>query len=252
MTTLELYHWEPNGDSAKLLICLKEKGAEFKGHYVDIIKFEQYEQKYLRLAPMGQVPVLVHDGQVFNEPRLLLEYLEDAFPEPRLATADAAGWYDVQEWIRYTDTQMGSSVNLIGWHTVMLPAMSEKQRTEFDERLAKVPVKEQQAGWAAVVRDAESTEDQIENARGKIREALERMERTLAKSSWLTGASYSIADINAFAWTHTLPRLMPADVNETGTPMTIAWLRKINERPAVRDALAMRRGSLVQDYYSLK
>ena len=243
MSTLELHHWEPNGDSAKLLICLKEKGVKFKSHYIDVLDFEQYQPEYLKLAPMGQVPVLVHDGEVFNEPKLLNEYLQDAFPAPSLAPADAAGWYDVQEWIRYTDAQMGTSMNLIGWHTVMLPAMNDGQRKEFKERMAKVPVKEQQAGWAAVVRDAESTENQIENARGRMREAIERMEQTLAKSTWLAGAAYSIADINAFAWANTLPSLMPGDVNEARTPNTIAWLRKIMERPAVKEAMSMRRAS---------
>lgn len=238
---LELFHWEPNGDSAKVLICLKEKGEEFKSHYVDILNFEQYEKGYLKLAPLGQVPVLAHDGQVFNEPRLLLEYLEDAFPAPRLAASDAAGWYDVQEWIRYADAQLGSSVNLVGWHTAMLPAMGGKQRKEFEERLAHVPVKEQQAGWAAVVRDAESTEDKLENARGKVREAVARMESTLATSSWLVESAYSIADIGAFAIAQALPQLLPAEVNAQKAPKVMDWLQRISARPAVKAALAMRR-----------
>ena len=235
----ELYHWEPAGDSLKVLTCLNEKGQEFQGRYVDILSFEQYLPEYLALAPFGQVPVLVHNGAVFSEPRLLLEYLEDAFPRPALAPTDAAGWYDVQEWIRYADMQLGSAVNLIGWHKVMLPAMSGGEQMEFNERLARVPVKEQQAGWAAVVRDAESTEDKIGNAEGKVREAIDRIERSLTKSSWLVGDAYSIADINAFAWVHPLPSLMPAEVNEVKTPKTLAWLWKIAERPAVKKALEM-------------
>lgn len=237
----ELYHWEPTGESLKPLICLKEKGIEFTSRYVDILKFEQYRPDYLKLAPLGQGPILVHDGEIFNEPSLINEYLEDAFPEPRLAPTDAAGWYDVQEWIRYTDMQLGDAVKLLGWHQVMLPAMSQAERDEFNQRLANVPVKEQQAGWAAVVRDAESTEDKLENARGKIREAVERMEKTLGASSWLVGSDYSIADINAFALAHSLPQLMPEDVNKRKTPKILNWLQEISGRPAVKAALMMRR-----------
>lgn len=243
MSKLELYHWEPAGDSAKVLIGLHEKGVKFDGHYVDVPGFEQYQPSYLKLAPMGQVPVLVHDGEVFNEPRLLLEYLEDAFPEPALAPAGAAGWYDAQEWIRYADAQLGEAVNLLGWHTAALPSMSEAQRKEIKDRLASVPVKEQQAGWAAVVRDAESTEDRLENARGKVCEAIRRIEGTLAGSKWLAGRDYSIADINAYALARTLPQLMPGDVNEKLTPKVLAWLRAIEARPAVQSALAIRGGS---------
>ena len=236
---LELHHWEPAGDSLKVLICLNEKGQEFRSHYLDILDFAQFQPEYLKLAHFGQVPVLAHDGAVFSEPRLLLEYLEDAFPRPALAPADAAGWYDVQEWIRYADTQFGATVNLIGWHQVMLPAMSAAEQKTFNERLANVPVKEQQAGWAAVVRDAESTENKIENAQAMIREAMDRIERTLAKSAWLVGDAYSIADINAFAWVNALPKLLPVEVSEAKTPKTLAWLRRIAERPAVMKAQTM-------------
>jgi len=238
---LELHHWEPAGDSLKALVCLHEKERAFRGHYVDVLDFAQFRAEYLELAPFGQVPVLEHDGAILSEPRLLLEYLEDAFPAPALAPADAAGWYDAQEWIRYADTQLGAAVNLVGWHQVMLPAMSIAEQDAFNERLANVPVKEQQAGWAAVVRDAESTENRIENAKGRIREAVARIEMTLATSSWLVGEAYSIADINAFAWVNVLPGLMPDGVSAATTPGTLAWLRRIAERPAVRKALATTR-----------
>ena len=241
--TIELYHWEPSGDSAKALFCLKETGVDFTSHYVDILKFEQYRPEYLALAPMGQVPVLRHAGTVLSEPRLLLEYLVDAFPQSKLAPTDAAGWYDAQAWIRYTDAQLNDSVRLLGWHMVMLPAMSEAERRDFANRLEKVPVKERQAGWAAVVRDAESTEDRLENAKGQIRDALERMEGTLAGSPWLAGSAFSIADINAFALAWPLPKLMPEDVNTQKTPAIKAWLQRTATRPAFKAAMSMRRAA---------
>jgi glutathione S-transferase len=241
--TLELYHWEPSGDSAKALFCLKEIGVEFRGRYVDVMNFEQYRSDYLAIAPMGQVPVLLHDGRVFNEPKLLLEYLADAFPAAKLAPTDAAGWYDVQAWIRYTDAQLNDAVRLLGWHLVMLPEMSESARRDFEKKLANVPVKEQQAGWAAVVRDAESTENRLENARGRVREALERMEATLARSEWLVGDTLSIADINAFALAWPLPKLMPDDVNAQKTPGIKAWLQRAASRPAFKAAMSMRRAA---------
>jgi glutathione S-transferase len=241
--TLELYHWEPSGDSAKALFCLKEIGTDFTSHYVDVLNFEQYRPAYLTIAPLGQVPVLVHDGHVLNEPKLLLEYLADAFPAAKLAPTDGGGWYDAQEWIRYADTQLNDAVRLLGWHTVMLPEMSEATRRDFEKRLADIPVKEQQAGWAAVVRDAESTEDKLENARGRVREALERMEEALARSGWLVGDAFSIADINAFALTWPLPKLMPDDVNTEKTPAIKAWLQRMATRPAFKAAMDMRRAA---------
>jgi glutathione S-transferase len=125
----------------------------------------------------------------------------------------------------------------------MLPEMSEAARQDFEKKLANVPVKEQQAGWAAVVRDAESTENKLENARGRVREALERMEATLARSEWLVGDMFSIADINAFALAWPLPKLMPDDVNAQKTPGIKAWLQRTASRPALKAARSMRRAA---------
>jgi glutathione S-transferase len=36
VTILELYHAEPASNSLKVLICLKEKGVDFKNHLMDI------------------------------------------------------------------------------------------------------------------------------------------------------------------------------------------------------------------------
>jgi len=241
--TIELYHWEPTGDSAKALIGLHEIGVAFTGRYVDVLKFEQYRPEHLALAPAGQVPVLVHDGEVFNEPRLLLEYLADAFPQAKLAPRDAGGWYDVQDWVRFADAQLNDAVRLLGWHAIMLPEMSTADRTAFEQKFAGVPVKEQQAGWAAVVRDAESTENKLENARGRVREALARMEPVLAKSEWLLGGVHSIADINAFALAWPLPKLMPDEVNAQKTPGVKNWLQRMAARPAFKAAMSARRAA---------
>ena len=82
---LELYHWEPSGDSAKLLICLKEKGLDYTSHYVDVMKLEQHGAEYVKRAPQGQVPVLVDDGKDFADVGFTLEYLVEKYPNPRLA-----------------------------------------------------------------------------------------------------------------------------------------------------------------------
>jgi glutathione S-transferase len=246
---LEVHHWDPSGDSAAVLICLKEKGVAFESRYVDVLQCEQFSPSHLKLAPYGALPVLVHDGQVLAEPRLLNEYLVEAFPGPRLAPADAMGWYDVQAWSRFVDANLIGAVDLIGWNRVMLPAMSAGQRDDFERLRAEKAVEEPKAGWAAVVRDAESMENRIDNATGKVREAIERIEKILAKSQWLVGDSFSIADIGVFAQAMTLPRLLPDIVNAQATPRLLEWLARIGERPAVREALAMRRCTLAEDVY---
>jgi glutathione S-transferase len=137
-------------------------------------------------------------------------------------------------------------VALLGWTLVTTPAA----RTAYRAALAQVPGRERPAGWFAVLADAEASEDQLANARERIGDMLGEIEPALAAAPWLVGGAYSIADINAFACLHTLPRLLPERCNASTTPRTLAWLQRIGARPAVRAALATRRGSAPADAYA--
>lgn len=244
---LELYHWEPSGDSAKLLICLKEKGLDYKSHYVDVLKLEQFAPDYVKRAPSSQVPVLVDDGKVLTDTTFALEYLAEKYA-PRLAPSDPAGWYDVQALFNQIDMALGQGVRLLGWNQVTLPSLSKEAREDLRKRAQALPARPQQAGWAQVTSDAEASEDQLENARERIRGAVARIENVLGSRSWLAGSDYSIADISAYAATRTLPLLMPKDVSEQKTPKLVKWLSVIESRPAVKAVLAMRKGG--KDFYA--
>lgn len=244
---LELYHWEPVGDSAKLLILLEEKGLDYQGHYVDMLAFEQFNEEHLRRSATARVPVLAAQGEYLDLARITLDYLVEAH-EPRLAPTDPRGWYEVQAWANVLDAGLLTNVDLLGWNTVTLPQMGKAEREAFSEKYANRPVKQRLAGWSAVFSDAEADEDQLENARGRIQESVAGIETALAGSGWLVGGEYSVADMSAFALCHTLPRLTPKIVNEAATPNIMAWLGRIHDRPAVGRALA--KGRTEGDVYA--
>ena len=55
----------------------EEKSLAWTGHYVDILKREQFAPEYLKLDPKHVVPTLVHDGHVIRESILICEYLDE-------------------------------------------------------------------------------------------------------------------------------------------------------------------------------
>lgn len=246
---LQLYHWEPVGDSARLLIALEETGVEYQGHYIDVLEFEQYGEDHRLRSPAARVPVLEVDGEYLDMPRITLDYLVEAH-SPRLAPSDPRGWYEVQAWANVLDAALLNNVSLLGWNTVMLPTMDKAARAAFNKRYAERPRLDPRAGWSAVFHDAEANEDQLENARVRIREATEKIETALGNSGWLAGDDYSVADMNAFALCHTLPRLTPRIVNEASTPNMVEWLYRIGERPAVQRVLERRRRAETGDLYA--
>ena len=244
---INLYHWEPNAESLKLLIILNEKGVPFQSHYVDLLSLEHHADLFKAVADVTRVPLMIEDGEAYTDSQLTLEYLAEAF-EPRLAPADPTGWYDVQAWTAQLDQALAANVRLLGWHTVTLAGMSEAQRRDFFDRFAELPKAAVMAGWTQVTDDAEASEDQLANARERIGLGVDKIEAALADADWLVGGAYSVVDINAFALVHTLPRLMPEAVNTARTPKLMAWLKRVGDRPAVKEALAMAR--LDQDAYA--
>ena len=234
---LELYHWEPNTNAARVMICLAEKGLVYTSRYVDLLKLEQFSPDFLALNPFGQVPVLVHDGHALRESCVINEFLEEAFPETSLAPRDSLGWYNVQIWSKYIDYNLGTSISTLGWHRVMTASISQKVMQDLKQKVGDIPVKERQMAWEAAVAGA-TPEEQLENSRRKIKLVIQRMEDVLGNSDWLVGDDYSLADIDTYALAHSLPQLLPEIVNPEVSPCTMHWLQRIGERPAVKTVMA--------------
>jgi glutathione S-transferase len=78
---LELYHHGSSACAAKVRFALAEKQLDWTGHYVDILRGDQFSADFLAVNPKAVVPVLVHDGMVIRESTVICEYAEEVFPE---------------------------------------------------------------------------------------------------------------------------------------------------------------------------
>jgi glutathione S-transferase len=72
---------------ARVRIVLAEKGVEYEPVYVDL---DDRPAWIYEKNPLGRVPVLEEDGFVLPESAVIMEYLEQRYPEPPLWPADAA------------------------------------------------------------------------------------------------------------------------------------------------------------------
>ena len=232
--SLELYHWEPNGHSARVLICLKEKGLDFVSHYVDVLAFEQHSSQFLKLSPRGQVPVLVHDGAVLTESSYINEYLEESFPEPRLMPGDALGRWRVRAWLKFADERLAPAVGLIGWHLGIGGSIRARIAGGTAELLDRIPSKERRDVWAIAL-DADATRARVAEARPKLEGVVAEIETALRPgAAWLAGSQYSLADIAVFPMIRALAELLPSQFDAHTVPRICEWLDRMQERPAVR------------------
>jgi len=235
---LELYHAEPVANSMKPLICLKEKGLDFVSHYVDLLRFEQHDPAFVKINPNGQVPVLVHDGAVITESTVINEYLEDVFPEVPLRPADPVARARMRVWSKFVDEYFCPALSMIGWHFMVRRIAKAIAKDEFEKLLERIPLPEQRQKWATVAGES-FTEEQLADSRRRCGLSIQRMESILEKYKWLAGDQYSLADLNSYSMVAGMPRLMPEHMNENNAPRSLEWLARMDERPAVKAALAM-------------
>lgn len=77
-----LYTFFRSSTSYRVRIALSVKGLDWEPRHVSLPKMEHRAEAYLDVNPQGLVPALVEDGHVLAQSLAILEYLEEAYPEP--------------------------------------------------------------------------------------------------------------------------------------------------------------------------
>jgi len=245
---VEVYHWEPTVNSGELLICLHEKGIAFKSCYVDLLAFEQHSPDFLALNPRGEVPVLVHDGQVLTETTIMLEYLDAAFPEAALIPDDAADRYHMRVWTKCANDYIAPALAVLGWHERMVGRVAAFERESINARLERLP-QDRRVVWQMALDDAFAPE-QLARAAQHLDVVMRRMEDALDDGEWLAGSRYSLADIAVYPAASAFQALRPASLNAASLPRLAGWLSRMRERPAVRAALGMSRSTRPEELFA--
>lgn len=236
--TLTYYHAEPAANSLKSMICLKEKGLAFESVYVDLHKFEQHSDWFVKLNPEGQVPVLVHDGAVITHTTVINEYLEDVFPEAPLRPADAVGKARMRYWNKFVDEQVMNYVSMHGWHRMVGVIARSIESGDFEALLERIPLPDQRRKWMTA-RSGFSEAD-LAHAMEKIVYACEKVEARLAEAPWLAGEMFTTADANFYSMCGMMvERMFPELEVAAKYPRLVDWRERTIARPGVSAALAM-------------
>jgi GST-like protein len=241
---LQVYTWEVNSNSGKPLLFLKEKGAEFEYHYVDVLQFEQHDPEYLELNPAGTVPTVVHDGKILTESTQALEYLDAALPGPSFVPKDPRDRYRMRWWANH-GTSWAGALSVMGWKTFMGPNVRKLGEAKLKEKLARIPDPQRRIAWSAAA-NATFTDEQIENSRKGVIAGVQMMEKRLKDVPYFAGDMYTIADIVIFANAYGLPDGHEYAANEEDAPNFMAWLKRVYARPGIQEAFKLGRTDMAQ------
>lgn len=90
---LTLYTYFRSSAAFRVRIALNLKGLEAKQAFVHLLKDggQQFAAEYEHLNPQHLVPTLVHQGHPLQQSLAIIEYLDEAFPNPPLLPDDPLG-----------------------------------------------------------------------------------------------------------------------------------------------------------------
>jgi glutathione S-transferase len=141
-------------------------------------------------------------------------------------------------WTKFVDEYFCPALSFIAWHHMIHNITDKLTPEEFEAKVARIPLKEQQDKWRTAARQGYSKQ-QLDDWGRQVRTSIQRMETQLGETPWLAGEAFSLADVSCFAMAAGMPRMSPNLVNAKDTPHIMDWHQRMSARPGVQAALAM-------------
>ncbi len=214
---ITVYSWAtPNGH--KVHIMLEECGLPYRTVAVDIGAGDQFKPEFLAISPNNKIPALVDSDGPGGQPISLFEsgaiLLYLAAKTGRFLPEDLAARYEVLQWLMF---QMGGVGPMLG--------QAHHFRLYAPEKFPYA----------------------IDRYTNEARRLYGVMDKRIAKSRYIGGNEYSIADIAIFPW---LRSWKNQGIDWNDHPHLKGWFDEIAARPAVVrgvDVLASQRKPFVDD-----
>ena len=232
--SLTLYHGEPNGPSLSVLATLFAKQVEADLRHIDLARGERHalacaQEPLVALSIEGEGPVLVADGEAMTDSVFIACYLDDVGQGAALRPADPYERWETMKWCRQMIERTAPAAAYLGCRAY--PPQADAAVLE------RIGSRDLRARWEQFIA-GRFPEEQLSDSRNKIQQTAERIEAQLADREWLMG-SYSIADLESYAWLAGMVPLVPEAFAER--PRTRAWLSRVKASPGVAKALSLAR-----------
>lgn len=91
----------------RVRLALLEKKIDFLHTEIDLTEKPEW---FLVISPLGEVPVIRHEDRFIADSTVILEYLEEVYPIPRLHPTDPAKRAIARFWIEFADARLAPAV----------------------------------------------------------------------------------------------------------------------------------------------
>lgn len=194
MSNIKLYFNPLSGHAHRPWVMLKLLDLEFDEILLDFFKNEHKTPEFLKLNPLGQLPVLVDGDAVLRDSTAALVYLALKYDSTRqwlpLEPVAAA---EVQQWLAISTREV--------WEGPGIARMIKIFNTSQDHKTA-----------------VEKTDILFKSL----------FETRLSNHDWLVGECPTIADIANYGY---IAAVTEGDVDLSAYPHTFAWVKRLEAYP---------------------
>ena len=251
-----MLHFTGSSCSQKLRIFLNLKKIPWESRHVDLPGNENFRPWFLGINPRGLVPVLVHDGTVHIESNDIIQYLEKAFPTPRLIPAGHEN--EVAALLKHED-DLHLDLRTLSFRFVFAPPGAPKPAEALASYAAsgsgtvqglKDRDKEIQIEfWQRAAKEGFSDERARASAQ-RFRAEFDKLDQRLARSPYLMGNDLTVLDIAWFIYAFRLS--LAGYPFQRLHPHISAWEEKLRALPEFAKEIAGTRKPATQVSKSLE
>lgn len=202
----------------KTKLVMLEKGIDFTEEQI----FPSQDEALLKRSPLGKIPFIETESGNLSESQVILEYLEESYPEKPLYPADRFERAKCRELIQHLELNIELHARHLYKEAFFGGTVSEETKNEVKERLGI---------------------------------GLKGLARLTKFSPFIAGDTYTAAD--CVAWLHffmvslTTQKIYGTDMLAAHFPDVANYMRFIETRPAVQK-VAADRGAALAAFFNKK
>ena len=233
---LYLYQGSTSVCSVKVRLALEEKGLAFEGEILDLQRGDQHRADYAKLNPNEVVPTLIHDGKVLIESTLIIEYLDEAFPNPPLMPADPALRHQARLFMKKIDDYLHAACSTITFATANRKVLLQKSPEELAAHLAKIPNPEYRERQRLSIAEGLAA-PHVATALKNYDKYIGEMEEALVQHPYLAGPQYTLADAAATPYIFRAEAIGLDGLWRGRRPKVTEWYQRVRGRESFEKAV---------------
>ncbi len=230
---IHLYHGDISNCSMRVRMTLAEKGLPWTSHHLDLKRKENISDAYFAINPNGLVPTLIDNGVVHIESNDIIDYLDEAYPDPALRAAGGGGEDGMRDWLRLAASIHVPALKPYVYATKMQKKL--KKTAEEQQRYDALQKNEELKGFHARHAGGSAFDERdAAGARGILEACFARLESALEGRDWIMGERFTLADIS---WIPVHFVLVGCGYRFDDYPNIERWAAALQERESYREGI---------------